>query len=169
MTKEQFILSEIWNLTLAGAFQRANIYQKGIKEKQKVDFKNKLHELVLDIAKQYKIEVIDKNHLNNIYLISQLIHNALQNGNLNFGISQKVLNLYLKYLWCLERIPTPPHFPVDRIIQKELRIKKIVSWTQMKNEKDYMRIIEHAKLKAQEQNISPSQLELNLYSRRNNK
>jgi hypothetical protein len=33
-----------------------------------------------------------------------------------YGVAQKLLNLFLKYLWCLGTIAEPPHCPVDRII-----------------------------------------------------
>jgi hypothetical protein len=53
----------------------------------------------------------------------------LKNGSLDIGTSQKILNLYLKYLWCSRLIDfEPPHFPLDRMIQ-EGRTSKIVSWT----------------------------------------
>ncbi|MBU2940168.1 hypothetical protein KO494_11535 [Lacinutrix sp. C3R15] len=37
--KNKFINSEIWSLTIGGAFQRANVYKPDVLEKDKKDFK----------------------------------------------------------------------------------------------------------------------------------
>lgn len=37
--KSIFINSEIWSLTIGGAFQRANVYKPNVLEKDKKDFK----------------------------------------------------------------------------------------------------------------------------------
>lgn len=50
-------------------------------------------------------------------------------------------NLYLKYQWCLGNIHEPPHFPIDRIIQKKLKPKPIINWTEMNTAEAYMEII----------------------------
>ena len=112
--KKQFLLNEIWNLSISGAFQRANVYDTGCKdEKSKNDCKKRLKKLIIEIAEQYKKEVDEKTHLENIQRVFEFTDSCLTNGKLNFGVSQKLLNLYLKYLWCLEMIPTPPHFPIE--------------------------------------------------------
>lgn len=40
----------------------------------------------------------------------------LAGGKLKFGRAQKLLNMYLKYLWCAGKMPEPPHCPFDDII-----------------------------------------------------
>ncbi len=164
--KKQYLINEIWGLTIGGAFQRANVYHGVQSEHIKNDFKRELKELVDKIAKQYKIKVSENAHLKNIKKITEFKHECLAPNQLNFGVSQKVLNLYLKYLWCMDEIETPPHFPVDRIIQQELGIKKIQPWTQMKIEEDYLQVIQKAKEKAKENDCSLAELELMLYKRR---
>jgi hypothetical protein len=42
------------------------------------------------------------------------------------GTAQKALNLYLKYLWCLGEIKTPPHCPFDRGIIQMLPVSERV-------------------------------------------
>lgn len=69
-------------------------------------------------------------NIRSIIELSQHYAEIFTKGALNFGISQKILNLYLKYLWVAGVIPTPPHFPVDRIIQEKLRIRDLQPWTQ---------------------------------------
>jgi|JI10StandDraft_1071094.scaffolds.fasta_scaffold01502_36 hypothetical protein len=174
--KMQFMHEEIWMLTIAGAFQRAKVYKREVKEKAKKEFKDKLQDQLVAIAKQYAVDVTEKKHLENIYTICQLKDKNLKAGSLNFGISQKLLNLYLKYLWCLGQILPPPHFPVDSIIQTALKrearkfnleSKEPFPWTKIKNEKDYLAIIDYArKVMHKRGGQDLATMELELFGRR---
>ena len=84
---------------------------------------------------------------------------------MNFGISQKLLNLHLKGLWCLGLLKyPPPNFPVDRIIQERLKICPIIPWTKIQDEKAYLIIMEAAKEIADKHNVSLPELELRVYN-----
>jgi hypothetical protein len=169
--KETFLKNEIWSLTIAGAFQRAYVYSSFATDQTKDKFKFALFNFIDTKSKEYFSEVSEKVHLNNIQSVSAFSEgygDILKDGKLNFGVSQKLLNLYLKYLWCLNilQIP-PPHFPVDRIIQGELKWKDTSSWTKMDNDTEYLKIIEYAKQVAAEKGFeSIADLELNLFSQR---
>jgi len=167
--KNDFIKSEIWLLTIGGGFQRANVYINGATDKERSEFRNKLHDVVINIAAEYKDTVSEARHIDNIIKISRLKHSALNNGCMNFGVSQKILNLYLKYLWCLGEIDTPPHFPVDRIIQQKLKITPVIPWTQIDSSEKYLRIIEHAhaKMQLEKKYNSIAEQELKLFKRSN--
>jgi hypothetical protein len=163
MKREEYIIKEIWILTISGAFQRANIYKPNV-EKEKTKFKSDLFLLIDGIAKEYVNDVSETKHLKNINSIKkelQQYQHILQEGQLNFGVSQKLLNLYLKYLWCLGKIPKPPHFPVDRRIQEKMRFS-VKSWTKNDfNEEKYKIIIEEAKklaIEFQFQNVAEFEL-----------
>ena len=166
-----------------GGFQRANLYDKKVKhdEKTRKEFRERLHVHIKAIAlSQYSKEVNPIKHIDNIKNISEFTAAStfsfiLNNGHLNFGVSQKLLNLYLKYLWCMDIVVIPPHFPVDRIIQiklnekaKEMNIptRQIISWTQMTSPKEYLEIISHAKqvlTKSKFENLA--ELELDIFER----
>ncbi|HBH49005.1 MAG TPA: hypothetical protein DDX98_10210, partial [Bacteroidales bacterium] len=123
--KQEFTNNQIWVLTFRGAFQRAGIYSSDVSNTQKTQFKFKLRGFVENLveAEYLKGAVSEQNHLHNIKEVqsySQNFNSILINSELNFGVSQKILNLYLKHQWCLGRIPEPPHFPMDRIIQIKL-------------------------------------------------
>ena len=165
--RKDFIETEIWLLTIGGGFQRANVYINGATDKARSEFRNELHKEVKEIAVEYKDTVSEARHIDNIIKISRLKHSALNNGCMNFGVSQKILNLYLKYLWCLGEISTPPHFPVDRIIQQKLKITPVISWTQIDSPEKYMQIIEyaHAKRQAEKMYNSIAEQELALFKR----
>lgn len=173
--KNRFINSEIWSLTIGGAFQRANVYKPDALEKDKRGFKFMLKGYIDNtIVDSYKKgNVSDEVHIENIEQLQKYTANfdkLLTNGQFNFGVSQKLINLYLKYLWCLDIIPEPPHFPVDRIIQQKLEYKPIKAWTKIEKAEDYMAIVNFARTKIntkEEYTTSLATIELHQFSRRN--
>ncbi|MAU17157.1 MAG: hypothetical protein CMH46_16640 [Muricauda sp.] len=183
--QNKFIYNEIWTLTFGAAFQRANVYVKGAKSDEKKKFKKYLQQFIeTDILPVYQNnnKIDDKTHIHQIKSISDASHgyissNILSNNHrLNFGVSQKLLNLLLKYLWCLFDYPEPPHFPLDRRIQESLFVlakksnilpKSIVSWTQINDSDDYMAIIEYIRVNFL-YNQTLSQFELEHFERRRN-
>lgn len=167
MTREEFIKKEIWILTIAGAFQRANIYTQNV-EKEKEKFKEVLYSILDELAKEYEKDVSESKHIENIHKINDGIRefqHILQENKLSFGVCQKLLNLYLKYLWCLDKIPTPPHFPVDRKIQEKMKLN-VTSWTSKDfNEEQYLKVIEESKKLAKELSYnSIADFELDLFA-----
>nr|WP_320038510.1 hypothetical protein [uncultured Bacteroides sp.] len=148
--KKEFIFGEVWMLTVSAAFQRANIYKSDYDKDEKKVFKEKLKELIIQKSEEYNYRVISEaDHIKNIEDIitfSANYPNVLRGGKLNFGICQKLLNLYLKYLWCLGLLKfAPPHFPVDRKIQIDLGITNPCSWTAMSDKSEYLNVIEIAR------------------------
>ena len=139
-------------------------------------FKSNTTVVVENMLAQYKIGIVtDEQHITNIKKLSnstKQYSEIFNGGQINFGIAQKMLNLYLKYQWCLGNIKEPPHFPVDRIIQQKLneqaKLKglpklELLPWTQFKDETHYSKVINHARaLKI----TSPAKLELKLFQRR---
>nr|WP_315152436.1 hypothetical protein [uncultured Flavobacterium sp.] len=148
--KEKFLNNEFWTLTFGAAFQRANVYNKNILDNDKSIFKTRTREFIENTLLIHYLnnEVTDELHIDNINKLSEFtkqFHDILHNGKLNFGVSQKMLNLYLKYLWCHNKISEPPHFPVDRRIQENIGFRPVVSWTKFEDSIDYMKIIEHTR------------------------
>ncbi len=56
-------------------------------------------------------------------------------------MAQKLLNLYLKYLWCMGHVAEPPHCPVDRIILAETTLRDRLNWTKITTREQYMSAI----------------------------
>jgi hypothetical protein len=171
--KNEFIFNEIWTLTFSAAFQRASVYSSHEDEILKNEFKIKTRDFIETILMpdyETGITLTDSRHINNIYRLSEFTANyspILNGERLNFGISQKLLNLYLKYLWCLNLIPEPPHFPVDRRIQESIRFNPIIAWTRIIEHTQYMQIIDFVRgITENEQTIA--QLELDHFDRRRN-
>ena len=84
------------------------------------------------------------------------------------GHSQKLINMLLKYYWCMGWLKMrPPHCPVDRIILEKTGVKrygKTPAWTKIDNIGDYKSYVEDIRKFANSQNIAD--WELKVYSRR---
>lgn len=137
MEKEKFLKWQFFILTVSASFGRANIYKSRVDDKSKEEFKKHLFNSLEQLSEQYKNEVSEERHNT---IISDFIEQStkykaiLQDGMLRYGVAQKMVNLYFKYLWCAGFISnTPKHFPLDRIIQKGT---KIISWTQLTEDRD---------------------------------
>jgi len=170
--KQTFLHNEIWLLTFGGAFQRANIYKPNVSELKRNAFRLALKNFVTElIIHQYKEPVVEFSHMLNIEGIVAFSENwsqILNEGKLNIGVSQKLLNLALKYYWCLGGIAEPPHCPLDRIIQqKGLKSKHIVNWTSLDDMDEYLRIMHQIKQVATEKGQSIAEWELSNFERSN--
>jgi hypothetical protein len=164
-----FLNNEIWTLTIGAAFQHSGVYKKEADEKLKEPFKKDMRAFVESLIPEYKKSgMSDEKHVENIQKLSDesVKHKSILTGDrMNFGVSQKMLNLYLKYAWCLGEIETPPHFPLDRRIQELVGLKP-ESWTQMDSSDSYLRIVEHIKVLAKEDGKSLAAFELKVFERR---
>ena len=98
--------------------------------------------------------------------ISQAFSNILKDGHIRLGVLQKFVNLYLKYHWVLDRIPTPPHCPFDRIVIEKLRngkhLDRDINWTEMNCSTDYCALVVAAEL-AKGKNESIAEWELRVW------
>ena len=142
--KNKFITGEILTSTINGAFGRNKIYKKDADSNKKIEFNHFLRDLLIKAGNEYQVAITCEKHLANINLIKnesiKKFKDILENDSLTLGTSQKLLNLYLKYLWTLNRIPAPPHCPLDsKIINMLPRINNVENrWTKIDSENDYM-------------------------------
>jgi len=83
----------------------------------------------------------------------------LEGDVFRIGIAQKILNLYLKYLWVAGEIKTPPHFPVDRIMINHCGFNNI-NWTAIDNIEEYKKIINRARQIAGDKPLAVWELEV---------
>jgi len=174
MTKEQeFIVNEIWILAWNASVQRAKLYKKGLssKDRKAPDFRASIIAYIKsDIFESYKNGCDEEQHYTNIEsLITKA--NTLGNGILGsdgykYGVAQKLLNLAVKYMWCLGHIKEPPHCPVDRIVINKTKYKDKVNWTEIKERKPYEDVIKEINVIASAKSLAPAQWELLNYARR---
>ena len=72
-------------------------------------------------------------------------HIESNKGRIRIGTTQKVLNLYLKYLWVLNKIPEPPHCPFDGIIIDMMELNEPIRWTKFDDIDVYNKLINKVK------------------------
>lgn len=152
--KNKHISDLIWTATKQGGFQRSHIYIK--KEDGTVSPEERKA-----LQKHIKVYCFENLYLRNkdselkepelLKLIRELCKKTesrfsaiLKDRQFQFGNAQKFVNLYLKLMWIVGDTDSPPHFPVDRIIQRGFRSVK--SWTNM-NETQYLEVIREAESK----------------------
>lgn len=169
--KNKFLDNEFWYLSLAGAFLRNRVYSKEIiatADNNKEVFRKKLKCTIIEIVKQYHVLVTDKEHVANInYIIDNNENEILINGKLKFGTVQKMLNLYLKYMWCADKLShIPPHCPVDSIILSKSKKFKNDRWTHLDCSEKYMGYIHELRELAKTENLHLAEWELEHFSSR---
>jgi hypothetical protein len=130
------------------------IYASGITEEQRSKLREVAKRELRGLATGYSTPVSEGQHIQNISnLATSISHNCnllLSEGCFRFGIAQKALNVYLKYLWCANRIPTPPHCPFDSIVIGKLKLLhgSPDQWTRIVDASPYKAWVSAAKLVA---------------------
>jgi len=168
--QDTYLENELWILTFGGAFQRASVYCDGVPDHAKVQFREALKEKVRHLVGERYCggRVASEDHIRTIEEISawasEEYGELLADNRLRIGVAQKLLNLYLKYLWCWGKIPEPPHCPFDRTIIDKLSFPKEITWTTMDSVRDYRTLVEAAK-RAAGDHLSLAEWELREFRR----
>ena len=155
-------------MTLAATVQRSHLYAPSLSEKDREPFQLSLRAALESSAKKYADDVSEDQHVQNISALASLLSSKhatlLADGRMKFGHAQKALNLYLKYLWCLGKLPIPPHCPIDSIILKKIPKFTQERWTQLDSPERYKCIIASARIKANEKELPLAVWELYEYN-----
>ena len=133
--------------SIQAALQRNTTYKRPYGDSEKtalhIDLKKQLHKE----AEQYTSPASEAEHCEAIRRIATTVSGTCENflvgGRFRYGTAQKAFNLYLKFLWRLEKIPTPPHCPVDRVVLRRAGIEG--SWTKCDSEDEYLGWIKRIK------------------------
>lgn len=149
-----------------GTAQRGKLYREGATDPERDKFRIALHAALENLSKQYRSGVTEDQHLANINNLadelSQQHANALNKSRFRIGSAQKALNLYLKLLWCFDRIPIPPHCPFDSIVLSNVPSCEHVKWTHLDSLPEYQHIVNCARAAAN--GVSLAEWELRLYT-----
>ena len=173
--KKDFLLSVFFSNSVVAAFaqrgrgkKKRGVYRIGVSDEERTE----MHEFLSDSLKDWWLDSLrmrGRKELSGEELTCYLsnlknqaderfkaILNTENQSRITFGTVQKLVNLYLKYLWCANLIGfEPPHCPVDSIVLKELKremkkgdistksIDEII-WTTM-NQKQYNEVIKSIK------------------------
>jgi len=162
---DNFLRDEFFNCSIRGAFQRGRVYCPEADENAHYRFREALRDWLSHRETSYTATLKEDEHVKNIGALSDEMSAAhaakLMGGRFRIGIAQKVLNLYLKYLWCLGKIPTPPHCPFDAIIIDQLPDGPHDPWTQLDSIEKYLALVSAAKKLAGQKSLAD--WELNVY------
>ena len=169
--KQAYLVKELWILAWNASVQRAHLYRKGIEpgsENTRLFRQKVVSYLASQVIPKYsENEIGEEQHYKNIDELIDYANSVgervLGQGRYKYGVAQKLLNLALKYYWCLGEITEPPHCPVDRIVIEMTRHKG-KNWTNIIQRSEYQTIVEDIKRLAGTQSIA--MWELSIYSRR---
>lgn len=172
-SKQSFILKEVCILAWGGSVQRANLYNKHLplEDRGTTSFRLTILEFVeLRLLPNYINKCSEQEHIANI---KALVEHGTQTGQAilghagyKVGVAQKLLNLLLKYLWCLGYVSEPPHCPVDRIVLEKTRLKGKMNWTEINSMEQYNDAIIAIREVASAKGLSLAEWELDCFSRR---
>jgi hypothetical protein len=146
LTHEQtFLVNELWILAWGASVQRAKLFAK--EGQGKADFRARIKGFVFhQLLRHYEQGCTEEEHYKNIADLvefgARVLPPLLEDGTYKYGVAQKLLNLTLKYYWCLGYIPEPPQCPVDRIVIGKTHLRGKVNWTEIRDESKYREVIE---------------------------
>ena len=124
--KRRFLAYELRLLSLKAALSTRSkdwpIYGDSTSLYQRLTAQKAFHAVFEEIEKAYmRGGVTEQAHNDRIVEISNRLSSQLKSKLLNerfrIGISQKLINVHLKYLWAAGLCPEPPHCPIDRSIR----------------------------------------------------
>lgn len=165
MTKERFLREMLLRNSVHAAFQHTNTYAKNVPTSKKESFRSYLKKRLEKLGDGYKSAAVsDEKHIANIRSLTVIPSGhakSLAGGCFRFGVAQKALNLYLKYLWALGELDSaPPHCPFDRRVLSECGCGKMKPWTKMDSANDYKKWIEGARREAKAKSLPEWELSL---------
>ncbi len=172
--RRQYILEELWILAWNASVQHASLYIPGAYKDNREEInelKNKIVKFVSDtVIPRYKNKLDEKQHcmnINDLIVYANMVDTGVLGENrYKYGVAQKLLNLILKYYWCVGEIEEPPHCPIDRIIIDRTKYRGSINWTQILTESEYLKVIGAIRKLALAKETSIAKWELGNYQRR---
>jgi len=173
--KKDFLIYQAVATSIIAAFQHAGVYKKGLEvaDTRKIALRKDLEGALRSLATRYTNPINEEEHCHNIEDLANALTQKykptgiLRSDRFRIGIAQKALNLYLKNLWCLGEIITPPHCPLDRLIIDKLGLRwnerSQYDWTKLDDIEKYKELISRCAHKARErgcENIAEWELEV---------
>jgi hypothetical protein len=164
--KKEYLLYELGILTVKAAFstrvESSPIYLRPCTPAQRNAFQDAIRSELAGIEGTYSNgRVAEDVHCGYIEFLSHRITGAhstcLHDGEFRFGIAQKLVNLYLKYLWVAGMIEEPPHCPIDGIVRDLAGLT--YDWTMSNSRQEYERTIASLKLHAEPRSLAVWELQ----------
>jgi|APGre2960657505_1045072.scaffolds.fasta_scaffold52381_2 hypothetical protein len=145
--KKLFLVNEFVTSSITAGLSTRNkkspIYNHDSSEVEKAEFRGFLRVFLLKIWEDHRLQ----KNINELQLLAYFekmqnesatkFTDLLFGGKLRYGICQKIINVFLKFLWVSDEIETPPHAPYDGIIQAKLKDKNLSPWTEINDPAQY--------------------------------
>jgi hypothetical protein len=167
--KCEFLHHQIWINCWNASVQHIKTFRDGINQNRKIDLKAAWEELTRDeVRKSYCTGKPDEqSHLELIETVRDEIiktgEAVLHTQTFSYASAQKLVNLYLKYQWCLGNIGEPLHCPLDRFVIQNTSLKNL-NWTDIQNRNEYIEIINAVRFAADGAGKSIPAWELSIWS-----
>ncbi len=176
--KEEFLINEMIQSSINSGLQTRNqdfpIYN--FEQLQLNDAKNlrkDIHFYLLNCLTEYA-DITEEKHVKIIKTLSSDISlkygKILHNKRFRIGVSQKIVNLFLKHMWVIGKIEEPLHCPFDNIIKVKILVgnKSVVlkDWTELDQISEYKKYVSFARLKAAESKTTIAHWELENWKNR---
>jgi len=150
--EEDFLKRQFFKISWSASTQRNPTYKKATPQVARTAFMENIeHWVTENIDPEYSKNVSEERHYEKIKALmdygTQAGRGILSGGIYKSANAQKLLNVYLKFLWCAGLIPRPPHCPVDAIVLRAAGLYK-ERWTELKTLEEYRKIIELLKVSA---------------------
>jgi hypothetical protein len=155
--------------SLVASLQRNRTYKDEVQNTDREPLRRAIQKKLQKIEPIYSNTISDESHIQNIVEISNSLSTEfgylLVGGRFRIGTSQKALNLFAKFLWCLnDNWPAPPHCPLDGTILKQVSIYG--SWTKLDSSKIYREWIDRIRKHAHSMKFkSIAEWELNMWNK----
>lgn len=172
--KRRFLTYEFSLLTIKAALSTRNkkypIYCNNSSSMQKANYRHAIRKLFLDIESIYMAKQVPENdHIEFIVKTANSLSSAYKDclfeQKLRIGVAQKLINLYLKYLWAAELLSNePPHCPIDGIIRNEANIE--YNWISSDCINEYKQAVMKLKAISEPRGKTLAQWELEVFRRR---
>jgi len=164
MNIHRFIHSIILRNSVNAALQRARVYNDDPPQAIRARFKNSAKEWLARFADGYRRDQATEETWQRA--ITDLIQHLsvefgiyLTNGHITIGVAQKMISLYLKFLWLItgDDAKKPLFAVVDRSIMNKANIQNMVNWTELDDMHTYMQTVRAIDAFARRQNLPTQQ------------
>jgi len=129
------------------ALQRAHVYKGSANAKIRENIRKRAKEWLADFGNRYSWKKTnEENWSKEVESLADMLTREygeyLTGKRLRIGVSQKMISLYLKYLWLLGNKEKKPLFAVlDRGIMKAAHIMNPPNWTELDCINEYKRVV----------------------------
>src|SRR5262245_47199684 len=129
--KRRFLVYELGLLTVRAALSTRDegwpIYKETTSQRERAEAQDAFRAILEELDAGYAGGGVSEPAHNRLIVdvadrLTAKLKPSLHKDRFRIGVSQKLVNLYLKYLWVAGLCPEPPHCPIDGIVRDIARI-----------------------------------------------